>query len=151
MSKRMCRQARVSGRHLVCAQTHSTTWEWLGKTVITLRRILTGMWLCSGPPGHRMVNLGARLQVVSPPQRALGRSRSGCHYLSPSCRGHLWLVPPPASPDRGECRSEAGQGEARRPGTGWLPRLTVSFICPPSSSRRRVSADSLEVVAIMSP
>lgn len=32
-----------------------------------------------------------------------------------------------------------------------LPRFTVSFMRPPSSSSRRVSADSLEVVAMRRP
>ena len=74
------------------------------------------------------------------------------------------LAPPPtplfshwchhqASPDRGGVGERQGEGKGEGAGARpeRLPRLTVSFIWPPSSSRRRVSADSLEVVAIMSP
>lgn len=45
----------------------------------------------------------------------------------------------------------SSEGRATTMGRSVLPRFTVSLMRPPSSSSRRVSADSLEVVAISRP
>lgn len=55
-----------------------------------------------------------------------------------------------------ECEETGKEARERLAGTstmnhGGLPRLTVSLTRPPSSSSRRVSADSLEVVAMSRP
>lgn len=97
--------------HLVCAgqmsPTLGVTWENSYHTQMHSNR-----YMVTSPQYGRSAM--AALGYVSSPETALGSSYLGCHYLSLNCRGHFWLVPPPASPDRGECRSESGQGEAGR-------------------------------------